>query len=339
MENIKNKLSAGYFFLSLGVLASLIASVVSFLNLAFEILDKKFPDVLNAVYQYGYNSYQFDNARTALATLIIVFPALLVLVYLWKKIQNKGLQGYDVTAHKWLTYIIIFLSGIIVLTDLIVLVRYFVSGEITIRFIFKILFVAGAAKMVLFYFLPEVWQTKWVNVFKKIATYFSMFIVLALIVWSFMVIGSPMQQRDLRLDDKRMQDLQSIQSQVTNFYQQKQKLPAKITDLANPLSGYSLPVDPEFEKGKVYEYIPKEKLTFEICANFSLPMPKGWQENQSYSGGVMPVAVRDITTTNVETYPYPGTNGVNNSWDHQAGRTCFERTIDKDMYPPYPKAL
>ena len=43
---------------------------------------------------------------------------------------------------------------------------------------------------------------------------------------------------------------------------------------------------------------------------------------------------RDVATSS---YPYPG--GVNESWDHQAGRTCFERTIDKDIYPPYPKPL
>ena len=37
-------------------------------------------------------------------------------------------------------------------------------------------------------------------------------------------------------------------------------------------------------------------------------------------------------------YPYPGA-GINESWDHQEGRTCFSRTIDKDIYPPYPKPL
>ena len=38
------------------------------------------------------------------------------------------------------------------------------------------------------------------------------------------------------------------------------------------------------------------------------------------------------------TYPYGGA-GTNESWDHSEGRTCFSRTIDKDIYPPYPKAL
>jgi len=349
MDNIKQKLSAGYAFLSLGVLISLITSVTSFFNLAFEVLNKKFPDVLNATYQYGYVSSQFEEIRTSLAMIIIMFPAFLILAYFWKKKEKKGLGHYDEVIRRWLSYIIIFLSILIVVIDLIVLVKYFVSGEITIRFILKVIIALAGAKMVLYYFVPEVWNVvfwkiHWRKFFKISSRYFSMAIVLALIIWSFCVIGSPFKQRQLQLDERRVQDLQNIQWQIISFWQQKEKLPEVLKDIANPLSGYSLPVDPEFEKGKTYEYILTDKkgLKFELCATFSLPMPKGWQEYQNYySGGVMPMTAKDevssgVTTTNV-VYPYP--SGTNDSWDHQIGRTCFERTIDKDLYPPYPKIL
>lgn len=341
MDNIKQKLSAGYAFLSLGVLISLIVSVTSFFNLAFEILNKKFPDVLNATYQYGYASSQFEAARTFLAMLIIMFPTFLILAYFWKKKEKKGLGQHDEVIRKWLSYIIIFLSVLIVVVDLIVLVRYFVSGEITIRFILKVVIAIVGAKMILGYFIPEVWNTKWRKLFKITARYFSIAIVFALIVWSFCVIGSPFKQRQLQLDERRVQDLQSIQWQVISYWQQKEKLPASINNLKDPLSGYSLPVDPEFEKGKTYEYAQKDKLKFELCATFSLPMPKGWQEYQGYygKGGVMPMEVGTDVATSSVSYPVPYPSGTNDSWDHQVGRTCFERTIDKDLYPPYPKIL
>jgi hypothetical protein len=315
----------------------LVVSVVAFFNLAFEVLNKKFPDVLNATYQYGYSSYQFDNARTYLAMLIIMFPAFLVLAYFWKRKQKRGIGEYDEVIRKWLSYVIIFLSILIAIIDLIILVRYFVSGEITIRFILKVLIALVGAKLVLLYFIPEVWNIKWKKFLKISGTYFSMAIVLALIIWSFCIIGSPVTQRKLQLDEKRLGDLQNLQYQIINFWQQKQKLPKDIKELANPMSGYSLPVDPEFQKGKVYEYNIKneKKLTFELCADFSLPIPKGWQENQNYyKGGVMPMATTDVA---VSSYPYTG--GVNESWSHEVGRTCFERTIDKDIYPPNPKPL
>lgn len=340
MNNIKNKLNAGFFFLSLGVLISLIASVTSFLNLAFEILNKKFPDILNAVYTYGYNSYQFDAARSALATLIIVFPVFLIITYFWKKVFKNNAGEHDIILKKWLIYIILFLSCSIVLVDLIVLVRYFVSGEITMRFIWKVIVAAFVAKMVLYYFLPEIWETKWKKSMRIISVYLTILATIALIIWSFVVMGSPLKQRDLRIDDKRVQDLQNIQSQVINYWQQKEKIPETINDLKDPISYATLPVDPEFEKGRVYEYVKVDKMKFQLCATFSLPIPKGWQESQGYRGGVIPMVAptMDVATSNV-TYPYPGLSGVNDSWDHQAGRTCFDRTIDKDLYPPYPKVL
>ena len=347
MDNIKQKLNVAYAFLSLGVLISLIVSVTAFFNLAFEILNKKFPDVLNAAYQYGYYSSQFETARVFLSTLIVMFPVFLILIYFWKKKEKNGLGNYDEVIRKWLSYIIIFLSILIAVIDLIILVRYFVSGEITIRFILKVLIALAGAKMVLYYFVPEVWEVKfwkinWRKFFKICSKYFSILMVLALIIWSFCVIGSPFKQRQLQLDDKRIQALQSIEWQVINYWQQKERLPESINDLKNPLSGYSLPVDPEFEKGKNYEYLLKDKnkLIFELCADFSLPMPKGWQESQNYyGGGVVSMETRtDVAVSNVS-YPVSYPSGVNDSWDHQKGHTCFERTIDKDIYPPYPKIL
>lgn len=52
-------------------------------------------------------------------------------------------------------------------------------------------------------------------------------------------MGSPAQQRTWRLDDKRVNDLQNIQSQVINYWQQKEKLPMTLSELSNPMTGYS----------------------------------------------------------------------------------------------------
>ena len=65
-------------------------------------------------------------------------------------------------------------------------------------------------------------------------------------------------------------------------------------------------------------------------------MPKGWREYND--GRVYPMMAYEGKDTAVSSYPYPG-GGMNESWDHEAGRVCFERTIDKDLYPPYPKPL
>lgn len=333
--NITNKFGVGYFFLCLGALITLITSVVSFLNLVFETLNKRFPDVLNSSYQYGYSTYEYEGIRMALATLIIFFPIFIAVSYFWRKYSMMSLGYINEVFKKWLIYIILFLSSVIVVVDLVTLIKFFISGEITYRFILKVVTVLVVAGLVGFYYVFLLREQEGSNskkglIFGGIGS----LLVLGAIIYSFMIIGSPMTQRALRLDDRRVNDLQTIQYQIINYWQQKEKLPVNLKELANPLSGFSLPTEPEFEKGKVYEYIVKDKLTFELCATFSLPIQKGWRE---YSDGGIIMPMYDKEVSNVS-YPYPG-SGINESWDHQEGRTCFERTIDKDIYPPYPKSL
>lgn len=339
MDHQNSKLSPKFFFLSLGVLVTLIATVTSFLNLVFETLNQKFPDALNSVYQYGYNTYNFDSSRSAMATLIIIFPAYLILSYFWRKATKGGLGRIDEIIRKWMIYLILFMAGIVVVVDLVTLVRYFVAGEITTRFILKVAITLLVAASVGVYYIFEL-RTKnkiWglnVHVWAAIK---STIIVIALVVWSFSVIGSPKEQRAWRLDERRVQDLQSIQWQVINYWQQKESLPESLQAMNNPISSFMTPVDPEFEKGLVYEYKKTAAMTFELCATFSAVMPEGWQEIQGWGG--MPFSAREVAVDMA--YPYPGGTG-NDSWKHDAGRTCFSRTIDPDIYPPYdngPKPL
>lgn len=329
-----SKLSPKFFFLSLGVLVSLIATVTSFLNLVFQTLDKKFPDALNSVYQYGYDTYSFEAARAALATLIIVFPAYLILSYFWRKVVKKGLSHVDEIVRKWMLYLILFLSSIVIVVDLVTLVRYFVSGEITDRFIYKVLITLFVALFVGVYYVFDLQgKNKILGVNINLsAPIKSTLIVIVLIVWSFSVIGSPSEQRAWRLDERRVQDLQSIQWQVISYWQQKEALPTALKDLSNPISGFMNPVDPEFEKGLVYEYRKTADMTFELCATFTADMPQGWHEGY---GGSRPMLGGVYMEDSVS--PYPG-GGLNESWDHKIGRTCFSRTIDPDMYPPFDKA-
>lgn len=341
MENIKNKskLTPRFFFISLGVIVTLITSVSSFLVLLFESLNKKFPDALNSVYQYGYNSYNYETIRASLATLIIFFPVFIFISYLWVKESKEDIGYKNMTIRKWMIYLILFLATLLIAIDLVTLVRYFISGEITTRFIFKVLGTLGVAFLVDFYYSLKMKNANFNSSRSEkwgfVCAIISIIFFFGLIIWSFSVMGSPAKQRAWRLDERRVSDLQNIQYQVISYWQQKEKLPESLVILSNSISGSSIPVDPEFEKGKTYEYIPsitKDSLSFELCATFAADMPKGWQEN-NYGGPIPMYAVK--TDEAVSSYPYP--SGVNDSWDHKIGRTCFTRMIDKDIYPPIKK--
>lgn len=322
----KPSLTPKYFFISLAVLGTLITSVSSFLILFFETLNKKFPDALNSTYQYGYSSYNYESLRGTLATLIIVFPVFLVLSYFWRKLSKNELGKGDSLIFKWMIYMVIFLAGVVVIVDLVTLVKYFVAGEITTRFIFKVLGTIVVAVLVGLNYFSELRNNKNKILF-IIYSIISVLIFIGIIIWSFMVMGSPQKQRAWRLDDRRVNDLQSIQYQVINYWQQKEELPKDLSFLSNPISSYYVPVDPEFEKGYIYEYAQKDKMSFELCATFSEQMPKGWQEN---GGGFQTFDV-------AKSVAMPSPRGINDSWYHEKGRTCFTRIIDKDIYPPFEK--
>lgn len=337
----KHKMSISFFFLSLGLLITLVTSVVSLLNLFFGTLDKKFPDVLSATYQYGYSFYDYEGIRTALAILIIFFPVFLIISNFWRKFIKKGISLKDEIVRKWMIYLILFVCALASVIDLVTLVKYFISGEITTRFILKVLAVLVVAAYIGVYFIFELKGKRkfWGFPIGWSAAIKSSALVILAIWFSFAVMGSPGRQRDLQFDEIRVQDLQNIQFQVIEYWRQKEKLPEKLTDLVNPISGYSLPLDREFEKGNTYEYniLDAKELKFNLCATFSLPMPKGWREYSS--GGVVPMMAGGETRDIAVSYPYPGPGGTNESWDHQVGRTCFERTIDRDIFPLYPKPV
>ena len=144
-------------------------------------------------------------------------------------------------------------------------------------------------------------------------------VVVASIVWGFTVMGLPQSQRAEQLDINRINDLQNIQSQVVNYYQQKSTVPADLATLADPISNYIIPNDPETKL--LYQYEKISATSFKLCANFT-------------------TSVTD--TKGLTTQPAPVTypampNGINQNWQHGKGTVCFTRTIDPQLYLQNPK--
>ena len=145
MENIEIKIKTAPkdFFVFIGAMVALYASAVSLLNLLFEIINASFPDALH----FSYDNFS-SGMRWSIASLIIVFPLYLFL----SRFINKDLVGNpqkkNLGIRKWLTYLTLFVAGVTIITDLIILINTFLGGEITARFAFKVLavlVVAGAA--------------------------------------------------------------------------------------------------------------------------------------------------------------------------------------------------
>lgn len=134
-------------------------------------------------------------------------------------------------------------------------------------------------------------------------------IVTASIIAGFFIVGSPQEERLRRFDERRVSDLQQLQSAVINYYLAKDTLPQNFIELS---ANASIPRDPE--TNMLYEYIITNKETFSLCATFALP---SLPENGSYPIPKSPYGTIDET-----------------NWDHGTGHACFPKKIDKDFYLP-----
>lgn len=308
------------FFLWAGAMIALYLSVISFITLLFEYINYTFPDP-NASWGDPYSSAM----RFAMASLIVLVPTTLVLLRLIRGTIAENAAKAGLWVRRWALVLTVFVMTVTILVDLITLVNYFLNGEVTTRFILKIAVVLLTAGFVFMHFLADLkgyWtaypeRANMVGIGAAIAT-------LAAIVAGFFIVGSPMMARDVRLDMQRVSDLQNVQQQIVTFYQQKQSLPATLTELADPLSYYTLPKDPT--TGADYTYERTGNLSFKVCADFA----REGKDLKGRGGFGRDVAV---------SYPYPGSDPMNENWQHGAGITCFERTIDPERYPPFEKPI
>ncbi|MEK7176549.1 MAG: DUF5671 domain-containing protein [Patescibacteria group bacterium] len=309
------------FFLQLGTMAALYVSAISIINLLFQTINYAFPDKLSF-----YGDPYSTGIRWAIACLIIIFPLFLILSSLGGKDFRLNPEKRELPIRKWLIYLTLFVAGIAVIVDLIALVNVFLSGEITTRFVLKVLTVLIVAGGVFGFFLYDLRQKDLAGRKDKMFAWIATAVVLASIVSGFAIMGSPSAARERRFDDQRVSDLQNIQWQIVNYWQQKEKFPKSLADLEDPISGFRLPIDPDTDAA--YEYILGEKMSFKLCANFSRSNV-GESEKLKGRGGYgtsYPAAPMPV---------YDGVaGGISDNWEHAAGRHCFERTIDPDKYPP-----
>lgn len=291
-------------FMYLLVLGALVVGAVSAGSLLFDLVNVYVPDALVAQCQYDGCA---SAIRWALAMLIVAMP---VLIWAWLFIRR------DVTQHpekasarmrRWLLYFTLFVAGCVLLGDTIALIYNFLQGELTLPFLLKILVVGALAGTIFFYFLRELHQEG--GKLHRIVAWVMLAIIAAAVVTGVITAGLPSSARAVRFDERRVTDLQNIQNQIVyTFWQSKGRVPQSLDELADPISSFMVPMDPETKAA--YEYTATGERTFKLCAVF----------------------VTDTTVAAGRQANAIATPAGLESWAHGAGRVCFDRTIDPEVY-------
>lgn len=117
------------------------------------------------------------------------------------------------------------------------------------------------------------------------------------------IAGSPGQERDYRLDEQRLNDLQEIASSIDLYYEQHGSLPENLDMLTEERQARNYYIrsvtDPETDLP--YEYSITSDTAYSLCASFIMPSREEPGE-----------------------YPRSVYMGVQEEWGHDAGYYCFD---------------
>lgn len=333
----KPKVGARDFFLHLGFIAALYTLIGTFVSFIFSIINTVFPDR-----QFNYYDPYGSGMRTSVSILIVVTP---LFIFLLRKIYahiKEDPAAKEFVLRKFALYFTLTLAIVALAIDLIVLINSFLGGEITTRFSLKAFTVIILGSIVWLYTRQELKESLAYKPKLANMLYYGVGIVVFVsIISGFYFMGSPTLVRDIRDDQTREQNLDTIKYQVLNYYQTTKdgKLPATLNEtiVGDPYST-ELPKDPKTELPYEYKIQPDTIVngakfpTFALCATFAKDSKERERVQGSGRGGVS----IPVSKPGHDGY-YPGP--VSGFSEHPAGNKCFDISIDPSRFKPHPQPL
>lgn len=141
-------LAAREAFLYLVMFSALYFGAWNLCKLLFYFVDRAFPDPMRRFPLY-------DDYRWYTAAVIIAFPIFFFMAqYVAKQTRRNPFRRLS-PARRWLTYITLFIAVLVLIGDVTELIYNVLGGELTIRFILKILVVAAITGSVFTYYLTD----------------------------------------------------------------------------------------------------------------------------------------------------------------------------------------
>lgn len=310
MEHTQHKIHATPqdFFLNLGVMVALYATVISLLTLLYAIINFYFPDQYIVDYYYFLSSGQINGG---IAALFVLFPLFIILASVAERGWKKHPEKREIWIRKWLVYLTLFVAGATMAGDLIALISRFLGGELTTRFLLKVVVVFLLTGSVFAYFMYDLRRK--VHEKKSMLPLFAgaaTVLILITLAFSLSIIGSPFKQHSYRMDEQRIINLNDITQNAIYYRQNYKDVPQTLADLSK--NGFVVPLDPATMQP--YEYRRISDMKFELCANFELV--------------TRPI---DIDGRNRVQKPIKPGFSEGYEWGHAAGKTCFEREIFPDQ--------
>jgi hypothetical protein len=245
------------------------------------------------------NPYGFRSAVTwQMASIAVAFPIYLVVMRLIAR-ESVDRERLRSGVRKWLTYIALFLTAGAMICDLICFLDYFLTGELTLRFVLKCAVVMLICGGIFAYYLGSLCRDQPADeASQRLRNRLFAGAACAMVTVAFCiglgVAGTPARQRLIEADKKRVQDLRNLAMSIKSRHDQSGALPTSLT-----LPAFPHAADPV--TGVAYEYHIQFGAAYNLCAVFS-------------------------TASEDDRNPYLSSEQF---WRHNAGRTCFALDASK----------
>lgn len=288
-------------FFHLLAFAGLYTSVISFVLLAFAYINRWFPDA--ALERFVTDESFRSGLRWPLAALIVAFPMFLWMTRLLLKemLAHSEKQGSGV--RRWLTYLTLFVAASVLIGDLITLVFSLLSGDITVRFIVKVVIIFLVAGGVFTYYFSALRKpvAEQGSLHRSYALG-TIAVVALTIVYGLFMAGSPGTERQRKIDAQRISDIRTIADATLSIVYGKDRwsrpIPAPATLTLHPLPETLKRIVTETVSQRVpmtdpedmpYQYRIDDRTHFSVCTAFH------FDDQEQYA-------------------PF---------WDHPAGEYCY----------------
>lgn len=145
-------LSAREAFLYLLLFATLYVWSYHLGSLLFDLINGWLPDPADQPYQVNGRD---QSMRLSVASILIGFPVYLFVARLLSRELARNPVKRQSVVRRWLTYVTLFLAAGVLVADMITLVYHLLGGELTLRFVLKVLVVAAIAGGVFGFYLQD----------------------------------------------------------------------------------------------------------------------------------------------------------------------------------------
>ena len=261
-------------FLYLLAFATLATWTVALVWLANALADRAFPSALD----FGFAGSFRQSVAGQVASLIVAFPIFMAVSGAIVRQMRSRPESAESGVRKWLTYIALVITAVVMLGDGVWFLTQFLLGELTLRFAVKAFVLFAVSGGVLWYYLGAVSPEPRSPSRDAAFGWSASAIVAVALVLGFTGIGTPSYNARVSYDRQRVSSLQSLASQINAAYgAAHNRLPGALSDVAtNDAAARQDPVS-----HRPYRYERVSENAYRLCARFDTSSAQGhatfWQ--------------------------------------------------------------